>query len=435
MSTKPGSTAQTKHLSPEALADPKAFANPQQILELYAHLREHDPMVYVDADGYRPFHAATRARDIRAIETNSAVYKAAPRTVLLPIAVEDYYRQTFDDANGVRPLTHMDDAYHRAHRAVTLDWFKPAVMKAFRPKMQRIAETYVDRLVTAGGALDFAADVAYWYPLEVVLSLMGVPPQDNPYLLLLTQRLLSPSDKSVSKDLDLSALSPAAQATFGRHGKDAVSEFGAYFDYLASARRTEPRDDIISTIANSEVLGGPMAPHEMTSYFIILATAGHDSTAASISAGMQALIETPGAWQKLKADPDLLPSFADECVRWSSPVKHFMRTPTEDVEWYGKTIAAGEAIMLCYGSASRDESVIDDPNTFRVDRKNSGTHLGFGVGPHLCLGRLLARLEIECLFQILLPKLRAAELSGPPTFIESTFVSGHKTLPISYDLS
>lgn len=392
-------------------------------------------MAYVEADGYRPFYAATRARDVREIETNSALYKAAPRTVLLPIKVEEYYRQTFGDANGVRPLTHMDDAYHRAHRAVTLDWFKPASMKAFRPQVQRIADTYVDRLVGAGGQIDFAAEVAYWYPLEVVLSLMGVPPEDNPYLLLLTQRLLSPSDKNVSKMIDVPALSAAAQATFGQHGKDAVSEFGAYFGQLAAARQINPQNDIISTIANSEVFGGPMAAHDMTSYFIILATAGHDSTAASISAGLQALIEFPDARDRLASDPSVYPSFADECVRWSSPVKHFMRTPTEDVEWHGKTIAAGEAIMLCYGSASRDETVIDDPNSFRVDRENSGTHLGFGVGPHLCLGRLLAKLEIEYLFRALLPRLRSFELAAEPTFIESTFVSGHKSLPLTYELN
>lgn len=432
---KPDAIRSPERLPVAALADPKAFAKPARILDLYEYLREHDPMAYIEADGYRPFYAATRAEDIRAIETQSELYKASPRTVLLPIKVEEFYRRTFDDANGVRPLTHMDDAYHRAHRAVTLDWFKPATMKAFQPKMQRIANKYVEKFARSGGQIDFAADIAYWYPLEVVLSLMGVPEQDNPYVLLLTQRLLSPSDRGLSKGIDVPALSPAAQKTYGQHGKDAVSEFAAYFDQLASERRNRPREDIISTIANSEVLGGPMAPHDMTSYFIILATAGHDSTAASISAGLEALIENPEEWAKLKRSDQLYASFADECVRWSTPVKHFMRTPNQDVEWHGQTISSGEAIMLCYGSASRDPAVIDVPNTFKVDRESSAPHLSFGVGPHLCLGRLLAKLEIQCLFRPLLSRLRSAEISAPPTFVESTFVSGHKSLPISFELS
>lgn len=424
-----------RRLPPEALADPKAFGEPDRIIELYAYLRREAQMVRAEPVGYRPFYVATRAKDIREIELDTETYLAGPRTVLLPEKVEAFYQEKFDNPNGTRPLTHMDGDYHREHRAVTLDWFKPGLLKTLRPQMVAMARKYLKRLETSDGQIDFASEIAYWYPLEVVLSMMGVPEQDNPYLLLLTQRLFSPSDKTIAKDIDPSKLSPHAQSVFGQHGKDAVSEFAAYFDFLTKERQKTPQNDIISTIANSEVFGGPMAPYEMTSYYIVLATGGHDSTAASLCAGLQALYDNPDELAKLRADRSLLSSFADECVRWTSPVKHFIRTPTKEVEWYGQKISAGESIMLCYASASRDEAAFEDANSFRVDRKSSPGHLGFGVGPHLCIGRILARYEIECMFEVLLDMLESFEPAGKPTFIESTFVTGHKTMPIRYELS
>ena len=170
----------------------------------------------------------------------------------------------------------------------------------------------------------------------------------------------------------------------------------------------------------------------MTSYYVIASTAGHDTTAASIGGGLLGLLQFPDQLEMLRADLGLLNSAAEEFVRWTAPVKHFMRTPQQDVTWHGTTIAAGEAIMLCYASACRDESVFPDGNQFRIDRKSNPAHLAFGYGPHFCLGKFLATMEIRAFYAELLPRLKHVELAGEPTYIESTFVSGLKSLPIRF---
>lgn len=211
-----------------------------------------------------------------------------------------------------------------------------------------------------------------------------------------------------------------------------AAEFGDYFRDLTRDRIRNPGHDIISTIANASINGGPMAANEMTSYYIIMATAGHDTTAASISGGLSGLIDFPDQFAKLRADPNLMATAADEFIRWTAPVKHFMRTSTIDIDLHGRTIPAGEAVMLCYASGCRDETVFDTPDNFRVDRPLNPAHVAFGFGPHLCLGRNLAKLDISAFYGELLPRLKSVEPAGDRTYIESVLVSGLKTMPVQY---
>ena len=169
----------------------------------------------------------------------------------------------------------------------------------------------------------------------------------------------------------------------------------------------------------------------MFGYFLIIATAGHDTTSYSLTGGLKALLENPDQLAKLRADPSLLPSAVDEFIRWTSPVKHFMRTATEDVEIEGKQVRAGDIVMLSYPSANRDEDVFDDPFAFRVDRKPN-RHLAFGTGPHLCLGQHLAKMELISFMREFLARIDDVELAGIPRAVQSTFVGGVKNLPIRY---
>lgn len=413
---------------PEQLADPTSFANPAHVNALYRHLRREQPLARAEPAGYRPFWVLTRHADIAAVEREAAVYLAGPRTVLLPEKVEGIYQAKYGDPNGVKPLTHMDGDYHRAHRAVTTEWFTAKNLKAFEPTVAMLAKEFVDRMEDHGGSCDFAADIAYWFPLRVILTLMGVPREDEAEVLRMTQRLLSPADKS----LKARTAEQGADGQAKVRGGDVVADFAAYFHDLAAHRRQHPTRDIISTIANGQVGGCPMARHEMTSYFVIVSTAGHDTTAASLSGGLQALIETPDELTKLRGDLSLLQTAAEEFVRITAPVKHFMRTPNQDVEWHGQTISAGDAVMLCYASACRDETVFADADLLRVDRPPNPGHLAFGFGPHFCLGRALATMEIRSFYRELLGRLKGIELAGTPSFIQSVFVSGHKSLPVTY---
>lgn len=423
------------HLQAEALANPRTFGDPERLHRLYRRLRQEAPVVRVEAPGYRPFWALTRHNDISAVEMSPDIFEASPRTVLLPEKVESIYLKKYGSRNGVASLTHMDGDEHRAHRAVTYDWFSPRNINSFSERVGHLAREFVDRMEDMGGSCDFAADIAYWYPLRVVMSLMGVPPEDEPQVLRMTQKLFSPADKDLKQsgkaEPEKATQEKATRGT-GVAEQDAIAQFASYFGALAEERRRDPRNDIISTIANGLVDGKPMAPHVMTSYFIIVATAGHDTTAASLSGGLSGLMQFPEQLARLRQEPDLLQTAANEFVRWTAPVRHFLRTPKQNVTFRGVDIPAGDAIMLCFPSACRDEEIFPDGDQFRVDRPLKPQHLAFGQGGHFCLGKHLALMEIMAFYKELSSRLKWVESAGPASFIESVFVGGHKSLPITY---
>ena len=171
----------------------------------------------------------------------------------------------------------------------------------------------------------------------------------------------------------------------------------------------------------------------MASYYVIVATAGHDTTSSTISGGLHALIEHPDQIARLRDDPALLPLAADEMIRWVTPVKEFMRTATADTEVGGVAIKEGQAVLLSYPSGNRDEDVFTDPFRFDAGR-DPNKHLAFGFGVHYCLGAALARMETRALFAELLPRLESIELAGPAEYTATTFVGGPKHLPIRYSL-
>ncbi|MFZ9157374.1 MAG: cytochrome P450, partial [Ilumatobacteraceae bacterium] len=168
-------------------------------------------------------------------------------------------------------------------------------------------------------------------------------------------------------------------------------------------------------------------------YYVITATAGHDTTASAIAGGMHALIEHPEQMKRLRDDLSLINTAVDEMIRWVTPVKHFMRTATEDYQLRDKTIRAGQSVLLSYPSGNRDEDAFVDPFTFDVSR-SPNKHLAFGFGVHYCLGAMLARMELKAFFKELLPRLDHIELAGDPKWMKTIFVGGLKTLPVSYSL-
>jgi hypothetical protein len=207
----------------------------------------------------------------------------------------------------------------------------------------------------------------------------------------------------------------------------------AYFNGVTTSRREHPTEDLASAIANARVDGEPLSDLETVSYYLIIATAGHDTTSATISGGLDALIDNPDQLGRLRDDLGLMPTATEEMIRWVTPVKHFMRTAASDTVVRGTPIAAGESVLLSYVSANRDEDVFDDPFRFDVGREPN-KHVAFGYGVHFCMGAALARMEINSFFSELLPRLKSIELSGDPELTATTFVGGLKHLPVRYSL-
>jgi cytochrome P450 len=241
-------------------------------------------------------------------------------------------------------------------------------------------------------------------------------------MLKLTQELFGAQDEEMSRGRSLEDL------------VQVVNDFFVYFTALTEDRRATPTDDLASAIANATIDGEPLGIMETISYYVITATAGHDTTAAAMAGGMQALIENPDQLQRLKDDPSLMATAADEMIRWVTPVKHFMRNATVPYEIGGVSFSPGDPVLLSYPSANRDEEAYPDPFRFDVGR-TPNKHLAFGFGVHYCLGAMLARMELKALFTALVPRLKSAELAGEPELMKTLFVGGLKHLPIRFELA
>jgi cytochrome P450 len=405
----------------KVLADPIAYTDEARLHAALTHLRTHAPVSLVDCEAYRPFWAITKHADVMAIERAHDLFTNEPRTVLAPAESDALARARLDAGVGLRTLVHMDGPEHRAFRAIGVDWFRPKAMRALRARVAELAKIYVDKMLAAGNECDFVQEVAVNYPLYVILSLLGLAESDFGRIRALTQELFGVSDAERRR-----GSTPEQQL-------EVVLEFFDYFGALTASRRERPTDDLASAIANAKVNGEPLSDIDAASYYVIVATAGHDTTSSTIAGGLRALIENPDQRRRLTDDPRLMPQAAEEMIRWVTPVKEFMRTAVEDTTVRGVRIAKGQSVYLSYVSANRDEEVFDNPFRFDVGR-NPNKHLAFGYGVHFCLGAALARMELNGFFTELLPRLKSIELNGEPELIATTFVGGLKHLPIRYSL-
>ena len=369
----------------ETLVDPTAYAEREPVDEAYRWLRRNAPLAQVQPAGYDPFWAVTRMEDVKEVERQPDLFSSGGRSTILVTAAAD--RATREKTGGsphlLRGLVQMDGSDHLAYRRLTQAMFQPSALRRIEDQVRGIARAAVDDMAARGGACDFAADVAFLYPLRVIMELLGVPPADEPQMLRLTQELFGGADP------ELNRTGAAVDPLKSVENRAAIfAELEEYFTRLIADRRAHPRDDVASIIANGEVHGAPIGHREAMSYYIIVATAGHDTTSNTLAGGMWALAENPGQFARLKADPALIPGHIEESVRWETPIKHFMRCATRDVAVGGAQVREGDWLMLCYQSANRDEAVFDDPFAYRIDR-NPNRHLAFGYGPHVCLGQHL----------------------------------------------
>ncbi len=398
-----------------AMVRPSTYANPTLLETLMAEFRASDPLPFIQSDSHKPFYIATKHADIIEIARQPEIFKNTQQSVLQTKEIE---AAQAEQGNPLRTLIHMDDPDHSKFRALTKAWFMPENLKRVEASVRLIADETVDRMLESGPELDFVTEVAVWYPLRVIMSILGVPAADEALMLKLTQELFGADDPDMKRE----------QAP-DEDRMQTLIDFFNYFNALTASRRANPTDDVASVIANAQIDGAPIGELEAMSYYVIIATAGHDTTSSSTAGGMLALLEHPEELQKVINNPALMPLMVDEAIRWTSPVKHFMRYPERAYELRGKTIEAGSPVMLLYPSGNRDEEVFDRPQSFLADRRPN-RHLAFGHGAHHCLGNLLAKMEIRFLYEAMFNRMKTFELIGEPRWVESTFVSGLKTLPV-----
>lgn len=397
---------------------PDAYLDEAEVARRCKELRAQGPVLWIDQAPYRPFWAVLRRDDIMSVERDSKTWVAAPRQTLMPRDIEDAIIAQWGVRTGpVRSLLDMDGADHRDRRALTQSWFNSRFLDTLRDRMALLAREYVDKLAALGGECDFIEEIAVPYPLIMITSILGLPDSDAPLVLRLTQELFGAQD-------------PERQRS-GEYGQDVVMEFFQYLAGVVAQRRQQPEGDLMSVVANATIDGEPLSDMDTLSYGMLLAAAGHDTTSSSVGVGMMQLALNPSEFEKLKTDPSLIPSAAQEMFRWATPVRHFIRTAVVDTELGGQKIKAGEAVCLMYLSGNRDEAAFDDPDNFRVDR-SPNRHVAFGYGAHHCLGRILAEMELEALFNEIVERVESIELAGEPEWVKTNHTGGLKHLPIRY---
>jgi cytochrome P450 len=397
--------------------DPTAYADEERFHAACRVLRREHPVVRVESERYRPFWAITRHADVLDVERDHQHFRNAPRPLLVPAVMEE--RAEAGGGQILRTLIHMDDPDHKAFRGISSSWFLPGRIRALEDRIRELAVRYIDHMAELGGSCDFVPEVAVGFPLHAILSILGLPEEDFPRMLQLTNELFGGEDDELSRSRD-----PEEQMAV-------MLDFFQYFTTLTADRRAQPTDDLASVIANATIDGEPLNDYDAASYYVIIATAGHDTTSSSISGGLEALLRHPDQLARLRDDPSLAPTAVEEIIRWVTPVKEFMRTATEDRIVGGQTIPAGDSVYLAYLSANRDEDVFDDPFRFDVGRPDN-KQVAFGYGVHFCLGAHLARLELRVFFEELLKRVDDLELADEPSRSATVFVGGLKHLPISY---
>lgn len=381
-------------------------------------LHEQGGIHRIERSGFQPFWAVIDHQAVLDIERQPELFTNGPEPVLqddAAIAAREL---------EIKTLIHMDAPEHGKYRRLTNDWFKPASLRRLNDRLTELSQEAVATMEAKGGACDFAVDIALPYPLQVILKILGLPPEDFPRMLMLTQELFGADDP----DLQREPPTPEVVA-------QVVGDFYAYFTELTASRRAEPTNDLATLIATGQIDDQPMPDLETLGYYVIVATAGHDTTSSAMAGGMHALIDNPDQLAKLQTDPALMANAVEEILRWTAPVRHFMRTATADTEILGQEIKRGDWLYLSYKAANLDPKVFDDPLRFDIERANADRQVSFGYGVHFCLGAQLARNEMRSLFSHVVPRIETIKLAGDPTTMKTTFVGGHKTLPIQYTLS
>jgi cytochrome P450 len=399
--------------------DAAAYADEARFHEACTTLRREDPVHLVEHPDFVPFHVITKHADVLEIELHNDQWHNAPRPVIANLEAD---RRREERGDMLRTLIHLDDPEHRVIRNLVADWFLPKNLARLDARLAELARASVDRMAELGDRCDFARDIAMQFPLQVILAILGLPESDYGRMLKLTQELFGAADPEMSRGQSLEDLEAV------------ILDFFAYFTGLTEQRKARPTEDLASVIANAHVDGQPLGAMEQISLYVITATAGHDTTASAMAGGLEALIAHPDQLERLREDPSLLATAPDEMIRWTTPVKHFMRNATVPYTLRGHEFAPGDAVMLSYPSANRDEDVFDDPFAFDVGRAPN-KQLAFGFGVHYCLGHLLARMELRALFRELVPRLRSVELDGRPAWMQTLFVGGLKRLPIRYEVA
>jgi len=380
--------------------------------DYFRFLREEEPLSFSPRESDGGFWNIVRHADIQACERNVEVFSSRGNVSPMDVA-EAHLANTIDNS-----IIMTDPPKHSFLRGAIRDAFLPRAVKKLEDSMKIYARNAIDAVIEQGSC--DLHDVAAYTPIEIVADLLGVPQQDRHNLFNWANLMFGQLDSELSDD---------ARARLA--GFQMIS----YARRHTKRRRENPTDDVFSLIANAVRDGRQLTDMEMGATFIVLATAGNETTRTQYLQGMKKLIERPDVAQELRQNLSLIPNAVEEMLRWTTPALGFARTATQDFQMHGKTIKAGQRVMLWYASGNRDTEVFEKPDSFNIHRKNVATkHLAFGSsgGIHRCLGQMLAKAELVAMFEETLTRLPDVQLDGEVARLRSNFTNGIKRMPVKF---
>lgn len=381
--------------------------------ELFARLRRERPVHWNPEPDGPGFWAVTRYADIREVHRHPEIYSSEVGGTSL----EDLEPEHIE---ARKSMIDMDPPRHDELRGIVNRRFTRRAVHEWADQVRRVTDEVLD-LALAKGEIDFVRDISSEIPMQVFAEILGVPQSQRREIIEIGDRMLGNADPEYAAGVDrdrykhLPFSSPAALEMF---------DFGRR---LLAARRAEPRDDIVTALGNAG-----LSQREYDVYFVLLATAGNETTRHTISHGMLALMERPEQWALLRdgGSPELFRSAANEMLRWATPVHHFRRTAVVDTVLNGTEIKAGDKVTTWFVSGNRDETVFEDPDRFDITR-SPNPHMAFGPGGiHHCLGSHLATMEIAIAFEQMVSRIERIELTGPVERLRSNFFNGIKRMPV-----
>ena len=401
------------------LLDPGTYADGMPYGKL-AEIRESGPIVKLeDPITGVPYWVVTRIAEMDTVSKNPTLFSSAARS-----AFPMEYDQDMVDNIHCHTIINMDPPQHQKVRRVVRNAFTPKRVESYAPKFREHAKRIVDAVVSKG-ACEFVEEVAAELPLIGILELLGVPLEDRKQFFDWTNTMIFADDP----DMSISEL----------EGQLASLEVIQYAMNLAEKHRESPMDNITGALLDAELEGGPISQDIFGWMFILILVGGNESTRTVIAQGMRLLMEHPDQLQYLVDNPDKISNACEEILRYNTAFISMRRTATEDTELAGQQIKKGDKIILHYHTANHDEAVFGDTATsFDVTRAERMPDLynqlrSFGIGQHFCIGTHLARLELNIMFEEIIPRLRNPEFVGDPKFVRSFFVNAMKELHITFD--
>ncbi|HOA58721.1 MAG TPA: cytochrome P450 [Dermatophilaceae bacterium] len=402
------------------LADIDRFLTGEQWAQFDTLRREAPVHWNPEAAPNHGFWSITRYADIWAVDRDSETFTSSKFVNIEE--VEDELQEIR------RSLLETDGPRHASLRALMQREFSPRALRGYEGFLRELTKQTVDKALEHG-EFDFVSEVSADFPIQVLARMLDVPASDTGQLIAWGDEFVGNTDPDMTKfradlpDSDQYKHLPFRSPT--------VLDVWDYGDALKAERKGKDGTDLISILANRMPSDGiPVSDNDFHQYFTLLVIAGNETTRHTISHSMLALIDNPDQLRTLQERPELIPAAVEEMLRWASPVYYFRRTATRDVEMHGQTIREGDKVVMWFASGNRDEAVFEDPYRFDVTRTNVD-HMTFGKGsPHLCLGSNLARMEIQLMFQELLPRIKTIERAGDVQRLRSNFANGIKKLPV-----